>query len=169
MVTTTNVPLHGASDVAVVVDSLEGSIAGTRRDTLLFRVSADGDLYEWGYLAGALKRWEARTIPPAWDRIAAFSLGSSTPWVVGTADSTGEVQVIGNIVTDPDFFQVNVNNVSTVYSAYRVDISGDDLEISLWLADNPFSIPQISRYVLAPSASTGGELRELTDLVVPSP
>ena len=71
------VPAFGMADVVSVVDStLADSTGRWTVDTLFFHFAADGDVYQFGFVAGVVSLLEGEHIAPAWDRIAAFSAGT---------------------------------------------------------------------------------------------
>jgi hypothetical protein len=58
-------------------------------------------------------------------------------------------------------FAVKVKGEQMVYPAYRVDIVGDHIDYTFWVADAPASI---LLYFLGPDAGSGGAQCTLTEI-----
>jgi len=156
------VEAFGKNRVVVIEDStLVDSTHQWAVDTAYYALDPNGDVYQYGLVAGVVGRLTERSIAPAWDDIAAFSQGLGTPWVIGAEDSAGSVELTGTIAPQQDYFALPVNGVQTAVAAYHVEISSSDYALDLWLADAPSSFP---RMVEGGNAVSNGFLQDLTSL-----
>jgi hypothetical protein len=133
----TGMQIYGASNVTVVIDSLDPQ----RVDTLLFCFGADGSVAQYGFLAGLVRLMGGRTITPGWDVLLSGEGSPSSGWIVGVADASGTDVVYGSLSPAQDYFSVLVNGKPTIYPAYRVQLSGQTVEYIFWIAGNPPSFP----------------------------
>jgi len=127
----------GAGNVTSIVElpAPGGFPAGA--DTLHFRFLPSGDIYEYGFIANVLRRREGVSVPPAWDRIAAFSLPTNAVWSVGTVDSGGTDTLRGMVMGDQQYFIAVLNGVRTAFHGYGVSLSSLDIDYTLVVSDNP--------------------------------
>jgi len=158
-----SVKAKGHDDVTIVIDS----VAGTSVDTLLFRFTPSGDVYQYGFVARFEQRWGGRTIPQQWDLIAGFSLGLVSSWTVGISDSLGTLRMEGESVGRDLMFEAAVNGVATVFQAYRVTCLTENLDGVFYLADQPpaFTYMRWENYV--DDLSVTGEISVLVSLTIP--
>jgi hypothetical protein len=133
----TGVQIYGASNVTVVIDSLDQQHV----DTLFFYFGADGSVAQYGFLAGLVLSMGGRTITPGWDVLLSGEGSPSSGWVVGVADASGTDVVYGNLYPAQDYFSVLINGKPTIYPAYRVQLSGQTVQYVFWIAGNPASFP----------------------------
>jgi hypothetical protein len=120
------------TDVTLVEDS-----SGERAATLAFRFTPDGDIYQYGYLADLVERFEGRTIAPQWDRVAAYSNGWSSSWTVGVVDSAAGESMQGSSSLEELFFTVTVDGTPTIVAGYPIVLSSRYLESVFWVSDDP--------------------------------
>ena len=158
----TNQIYRGFSGVVVIADS----IGAGEYDTLRFAVTAQGDLFQYGFIADLLGRIEGLSLAPQWDSLAAFSLGFNNSWVLTGGDTTADEKTVGVITGEVDYFSVAVNGVPTAYATYRVELTRSDVEHDFWVSDAPTSFASFREdVVLSPFA----HLRLLTSLNSASP
>jgi len=153
---------RGFSGVVVVADS----VGAGEYDTLRFAVSAQGDVFQYGFAADLLRRLEGLSLAPQWDTLAAFSLGFNNSWVLTGGDTTADEKTIGVITGEVDYFSVAVNGVPTAYAAYRVELTRSDLDFNFWVSDAPTSFVSFREDVVL---SPFGHLRLLTSLNTAAP
>lgn len=131
----------GLSQPAIlVIDSIFSPILSDTlvgADSVLLRRDSNGDIYQFGFLAGLFRRKEGRETAPGWDRIAAFSQGFNSSWVVGWADSIGGEPVYGTLPNQRRAVAVSVNGINTVVLAYEVIIISQSLYVTLRISDSP--------------------------------
>jgi hypothetical protein len=161
-VAATGVSAFGRDDAVAMVDSSTTDSLG-RLDTLFYRFGADGDVYQYGFVSAIMASNGDSTAPRRWDRIAAFSLGAGSSWIVQQADSAGATELTGSIGDLQSYFEVDVNGVQTLVAAYRVGVSGVDGEVaSVWVSDSP---PSFTQLALDPGVEgTPGELMVLESI-----
>ena len=148
---------RGLAGVVTILDSI-----GTGRyDTLHYAFSPAGDILQFGFVSALLGRVEGRFLTPQWDTIAAFSLGTNSFWPITGGDSTSDEKLFGSITGETEFFSVSVNGVTTVYPAYRVELTKSDIDIIFWATDSPTSFPGFRE---EPIAIPNGHLRVLASI-----
>lgn len=153
----------GRTRITTIIEQAGPGAPPIRRDTLLFQFRADGDIWQYGFLARSVLVRENRTIPYAWDRIAAFSLGAGGIWIVGTQDSAGTDAVQGRVLDDRSFFSVSVNGVETLFRGYSVTLVGTNYEYGFTIAAPP---PAMVVQQEDPGPVRNGRLRILNTLKV---
>ena len=154
---------NGRYPVAFVTDSVFATTSGgadslTRVDTLYLHISSQGDIEQFGFLKSLLERRQGVAIQPTWDRIAAFSMGTSQRWIVGYADTAMAEPVYGLIENQREFVAVEVNGTQTLLLAYRVNIDSPDLEVTIWITDAPSALLRLRDESLH---STLGSMKEI--------
>lgn len=155
------VSARGFGDVTLVVDSTVGSSA----DTLLFRIPEPGDVYQFGFLAGVLKRREEGEVPGRWDRLTAFSEGVTGQWVMGTIDSAGLTTAVARSTGDQVLFTVDVGGVNLVIPGWRIVYTAGNVDGSYWVSADGFLRFRDERF-LSP-AEINGDLLEITSIERP--
>jgi len=133
----TGIDTQGVSGVAVVVDS----VSAMASDTVLLRSSADGEIYQFGFLARLAVQAGVHAGAPRWDLLLRSGPAIAAPWVVGVADSAASDTVRGRTIGAPDYFSVQVNGKPNVFSAYRVELYGSWLQFTFWVTDAPPCFP----------------------------
>jgi hypothetical protein len=133
---------HGFTGVTLIVDSiftprLNGTEALSSVQTMGLKVIGNGDVYQYGFVAGLLNKGGGVTVIPQWDRIAVFSLGTSTSWLVGQGDSTGTTSVYGQEVSSGEYVTITVNGTPHVFLSSRIDITLTNLLHSFRVTDSP--------------------------------
>jgi hypothetical protein len=156
----------GVNDAIIIVDSITNVRTGSWiLDTLVYRLTPDGGLAQYGFLARMVWKREGRVITNRWDKL--YVPGSSA-WVVGTLDSAGAGRVSGFLESPPDYFQIVIAGQAQVFPAYRVTLSGPSFDATLWLADSPSSLPRLEEYPEPYAGIFTGSLLILTEKV-PAP
>ncbi len=149
---------QGRSNVTAIADSGDTSFTGRVVDTLYLASSPTGDLSMYGFLARIAKRRYGQDLPPHWDVIASFSLGTSGLWTVGALDSAGQDLVYGSMAGASDYYSASVDGVTEAFPTYRVDLTGMTFAYSLWFSNAPNAIVQL---VEEPEVNLNGQLQEL--------
>lgn len=106
-------------------------------DTLHFRFLPTGDIYQYGFIAQAVRRGGGSFRSSSWDRIAAFSLPTNATWIAGVADSAGLDTLQGIVVGDQGYFESTVNGVPTVFQGYGVSLTSMSLQYQLSASNVP--------------------------------
>lgn len=165
IVTGTAAQVGGASGVIVIADSAVTLRTGAvTRDTAYYRLTAEGNLLQYGLLAALVKKREGRDIPKRWDLI--YEAGTSV-WTVGTVDLSGTDRVTGSLNGTPDYFQVALNTSATLVPAYRISMAGSKLDYYLWISDSPTCFPRLQEEPEVLAGIPSGERRLLTDRISP--
>lgn len=145
----TGVEIRGSVRVTVVIDStFDSTQQVTRIDSLFFRVDANGDVFQYGFLALLIAERESLMLAPQWDRIAAFSQPTGTAWVVARIDTSAGARtqqtVIGTILPTPEYVgPVIMDGEERAILSYRIEISKPNLDYVFWLSDAPTSFPRM--------------------------
>ena len=106
-------------------------------DTLYFRFLPSGDIYQYGFIAQAVRAAGLPPRAPTWDRIAAFSLPTNSIWSVGSADTSGLDTLQGTVVGDQGYFEAGVNGVPTVSKGYGVSLVSESIQFELVASNLP--------------------------------
>ena len=125
----------GAGNVTSIAE-YPGTSPG-KSDTLHFRFLPSGDIYQYGFVSGVVKRREGVLLLPAWDRIAALSLPTNGTWAVGTADPAGTDTLQGTVRGDQGYFIASLNGVRTVFHGFGVSLSSLDIDYTIVVSDVP--------------------------------
>lgn len=145
----TGVSMRGEVDVTVMIDSTFDSTGQLARlDSLFFRVDANGDLFQYGFLSSLIAERESLNLAPQWDRIAAFSQPRDRSWIIARIDTgmgaPSNQTVVGKILSTQEYIgPVGVDGELRLILCYRIEISKPNLDIILWLSDAPTSFPQM--------------------------
>jgi len=153
----------GRTRVTTIIEQAAPGAPPVVPDTLLFQFRADGDIYQYAFLARSVLRRESRTIPPAWDRIGAFSFPVGGLWTVGAQDSAGTDLVQGRILDDRSYFSFKVNGVETLFRGYSASLAGTNYLFGFTVAAPP---PAMVIQREEPGAAHNGQLRILNALRV---
>ena len=127
----------GAGSVTSILESPPPGTSSLTVDTLRFRFLPSGDIYQFGFIAGIVRRREGTRLAPGWDRVAAFSLPTNATWAVGTVDSAGSDTLRGTVVGDKGYFIATLNGVRTVFHGYEVSLVSLDIDYTLVVSDIP--------------------------------
>jgi hypothetical protein len=127
---------YAGADGVTSITEYPGSSPG-EADTIYFRFLSSGDIEEYGFIAGVVRRREGLILVPDWDRIAAFSLPTNGTWTVGTVDSTRTDTLRGTVLGDQGYFIAMLNGVRTVFHGYGVSLSSLDIDYTLVVSDVP--------------------------------
>jgi hypothetical protein len=130
----------GFNDVIMVREEiLHLKTSATAVDTFLLRVTSEGLLLRYGFLAELVKQRESRVIPERWDTLAVLN---ASVWTVGPLDSAGRTSVTASAPPQDDYFNVEVDGLSSIFSARRVEMESDQLEYALWVSASPPCFPR---------------------------
>lgn len=165
VIVTTNAQAGGASDAIVIADSAVTVKTGqTVKDTAYLRLTAAGNVLQYGLLSGLVKKREGRDIPKRWDLM--YEAGSSA-WTVGSVDAAGTDRVTATMHGTPEYFQVALNTNPTLVPAYRISMSGSKLDFYIWISDSPTCFPRVQEESEPLAGILYGERRLLTDRISP--
>ncbi len=148
----------GAAGVTTIA---EYPRTGANPDTLRFQFLSSGDIFQYGFIAGAVRRRDSVLLAPSWDRIAAFSLQTNAVWTVGPADSSGLDLLRGTVKGDQGYFPVVVNGVRTILHGYEVSLSSYDIDCTFIVSDSP---PAVLVLQELSTPNVNGYLRTLSSL-----
>ncbi len=150
----TGTSYQGKGGVTMIADSTSSG----GKDTLYLAMSPSGELSIYGFLSRIVKRRLDRNIPERWDLVASFSVGMTGFWKVGPADSLGKEIMYGGFAGVAEYYSANIDGVTEVFPAYRVDLTGPALYYSIWFSNSPNAIV---RLLEEPDIEVTGQLREL--------
>ncbi len=132
----TGVTAWGTGNVTVMLDSIALPGAPRRLDTLYFYQSPEGDLWQYGLLAAINRRYNGTSAPPAWDRLAALSLGANGVWTAGQVDTSSSIT--GAAYDDGNPWSATVNGTTLVFKAERIELYGPvNFGYEVWLSVAP--------------------------------
>lgn len=138
----------GWTRVAIVVDStFQGSSQFVRRDSLYFRFTDEGDVYQYGFLKSLIAERETLNFAPRWDRIAAFSQALGESWQIMRIDTSMGARtnqtVYGTIIPTREYVGVTINGVQRAVLSYRIEITKPRLDYKFWLVDSPTAVAKV--------------------------
>jgi hypothetical protein len=137
----TNVRRDGFTDVVVIRDSsLFFVIDSIVVDTFYLRMNTSGQVFWFGFLSDLIARREHRSTVKQWDPLIRFG---ETAWTVGMLDSAGQQPLVGQFAAQPDYFAVKINNVSTAFPSWRIEMNGETLDYFLWASTSPACFPRL--------------------------
>jgi hypothetical protein len=111
----------------------------TSADTFLLRVTPEGYVLRFGFLADLVRRRQGREIPQRWDTLA---VPDAQSWRVGAIDSAGQEGVTASVPTEDDYFNVQVDSVSSIFAARRILMDNEYLECAFWISTAPPCFPR---------------------------
>ena len=166
----TAVVYGGFSNVNHLIDSVyvalqPGVNSLDHVDSMYLRVTANGDVFWFGFLADLIEKREGSIIESRWDKVVSPS-SSNGSWSVGTTDSAGVELAFGRFSADQELIAVTVNGVPQAVAAYRVDITSPRLAFTLWLTDAPAGFLRF-REESDGFAGIRGSFQEITTLSIP--
>jgi hypothetical protein len=165
-VISTQQAVGGAADAIVIVDSVTTVRTGAAaEDTLVYRLTPEGGIAQYGFLSALVRRREGRVIQKNWDMLYA---PASAGWLVGRVDAAGVDRVYATMNSPPDYFQVVSGGQALVFPAYRVRMTGSTLDLNLWMTDSPTCFPRFEEYPEPYADILSGSLLILTEKV-PAP
>lgn len=137
----TNAVAFDSGAVAIVVDStFATSVGGTDslRHTELryFHTSANGDFFEFGFIARLRRQRDTIQIDPVWDRLLSPSSGTNSLWVVEANDSAAG-NVYGVFYPQLENVEDSINGVSMGVLAHHVEFTGVNLTLAVWVGGTP--------------------------------
>jgi hypothetical protein len=152
----------GRDSVTTILEYDPGDTVRAVPDTIRFRFLENGDIERFGYLSAVALRRDSSVYAPAWDRIAAFSLGTGGTWLMGPvgADSTDIVR--GRVTAYQDYVTVSVNGLPRIVPASTVSLSASYFYGEVSVSQNPVSIVRL--LVNAVPGGTAGEVTEATSM-----
>ncbi len=138
----------GWTRVAIIVDStFQGSSQFVRRDSLYFRFTDEGDVYQYGFLKSLIAERESLNFAPRWDRIAAFSQTLGNSWEIMRIDTSmggrKNQTVYGTISSAREYVGVTINGVQRAVLSYRIEITKPKLDYKFWLVDSPTAVAKV--------------------------
>ncbi len=126
--------------IAIREQILRVSNNSAAADTFLLRLTPEGSVLRYGFLADLVWRRENRSIPPQWDTL---SVPDEANWTVGTLDSAGGILESATAPGNEDYFNVLVDSVSSIFSARRIEMDGETLQFVLWISASPSCFPRL--------------------------
>lgn len=156
----------GWTRVSIVIDStFQGGSQFVRRDSLYFRFTDEGDVYQYGFLKSLIAERETLNLAPRWDRIAAFSRTLGELWEIMRIDTSMGARtnqtVYGTIIPTREYVGVTINGVQRAVLSYRIEITKPRLDYKFWLVDSPTAVAKVIDDSEALSNST---FRQLTTM-----
>ena len=132
----------GYSGVTDVIDStFAGSVSGT--DSLVqvghryFRTAANGDVFEYGFIARFLQLRDTLQVSPQWDKLLSPSTGFNVLWTVETSDPPSVGVVEGRFLPQLETVEDSINGAAIGVLAYHVEITSVDLTLGIWVGGSP--------------------------------
>jgi hypothetical protein len=160
----TNVTRDGFADVVVLRDSsLFLVIDSIVVDTLYLRMNRNGQVYWYGFLADLIGRREHRSAGKRWDPLILFG---ETAWTVGVLDSAGQQPLVAQFAAQQDYFAVKINNVSTAFPSWRIEMNGETLDYFLWASNSPACLPRLEEDPDPLSGVYSGSLLLLREVIL---
>jgi hypothetical protein len=139
-VLSTGVTRGGYHDAIMIREEiLHVRTATTSADTFLLRTTPEGYVLRFGFLADLVLRRQGREIPRRWDTLAVLNAQS---WRVGTIDSAGQEGVRASVPLEDDYFSVQVDSVSSIFSAHRIMLDDTFLQYAFWISTAPPCFPR---------------------------
>jgi len=102
-----------------------------------FRTSAEGDVFEYGFVARLLQDRDSIQVPSVWDKLLSPSSGLDVPWTVETSDSPSVGTIEGRFFPQLETVEDSINGVAMGVLAYHAEIDGTDLTFGLWVGGSP--------------------------------
>lgn len=103
-------------------------------DTFLLRLTPEGSVLQYGFLANLVRRREDRIIPWQWDTL---SVPDEPSWTVGSLDSAGQIIESATAPGNEDYFNVLVDSVPSIFAARRIEMDSERLQFFLWISTSP--------------------------------
>lgn len=161
-VLSTTVGGGGYSDAIMVREHiLRVSNSTATADTFFLRLTAEGTVLRYGFLADLVLRREGRAIPRRWDTLAISDVQS---WTVGALDSAGQIRVRASAPGDEDYFDVQVDSASSIFAARRIELFGESLQYTFWISASPSCFPRMEEEPDPFNAIATGSLLLLREL-----
>jgi hypothetical protein len=138
----------GFTDVIVVADSLFAPVAQDP-DSLVsttnryFRLTSDGGLIEYGFLARLLALRDSIATSPSWDTLLLPSRRGGSSWTITSPDSSSPGPYTGRCFPDLETVFDSVNGVGAAVPAYHVELIGANLTVGLWFGGSPGSVLRV--------------------------
>lgn len=126
--------------IMVREEILRVSTSRVTADTFYLRLTPGGSVLRYSFLADLVRRREGRTIPRRWDTLSVSDVQS---WAVGALDSAGQIREGASVIGDNDYFNVQVDSVSFIFAARRIDMEGETLQYTLWISTAPSCFPRL--------------------------
>ena len=142
LVVDTSAVWAGYSHVTVVVESTYSSPGNSLADTRAryFRTSSIGDVYEWGFISHLLAERDTVVVSSMWDKIFSPATTAGVTWLVESNDSASVGNVYASIQPSQELVSTVVNGVSIGIPAFRVDLTGTNLDLRLWFSTSPSAL-----------------------------
>jgi len=131
----------GSSDAIMIREESFSLRTGiTTVDSFFLRVTDNGSLLRYGFLADLVRRREKRILPPRWDTL---DVPAARVWTVGVLDSAGEQKVTASVTVQEEYFKLDVDSVSSIVTARRIEMEYSLFEVALWLSSTPPCFPRL--------------------------
>ncbi len=112
----------------------------TTADTFFLRLTPEGSVLRYGFLADLVRRRENRIISWYWDTL---SVPDESSWTVGTLDSAGQIVESATAPGTEDYFNVLVDSISSIFAARRIEMDSERLQFFLWISTSPSCFPRL--------------------------
>ncbi len=136
----------GYPGVTIVVDSIFAhDVQGGDSLALIeyrYLRAENGDVFEFGFIARLLEQRDSVTISPQWDKVFSSSAGANSSWTVELNDSASG-GIYASFYPSLELLGTTVNNVPTGLLAYHVEITGQTLDVNLWISNSPPCIVRV--------------------------
>jgi hypothetical protein len=96
-------------------------------------------VFEYGFIERLLAQRDSIVLDAEWDKLFSPSGGANTLWTVETNDSLSD-GVYGSFYSSRELIGTTINGVQTGVLAYHVEITGQSIDIHLWISDSPSCI-----------------------------
>lgn len=132
----------GFQGVVTVIDSTFSTTVNEtdsliQTDSNYFRISSNGDVFEYGFIARLLAQRDSVVVTPTWDKLLSPSVEQNASWIVETGDSVtgGEFRAV--FLPSLELVDDSINGVAMGVLAYHVEIAGANLALGLWVGGSP--------------------------------
>ena len=144
-ITDTSATIAGFSHNVIVSDSTfakdtRGGDSLVNVRNRYFRTSSEGDVFELGFVAHLIEEHDTVAVEEKWDKIFSPSTTGNASWIVEPGDSSNVGNVYAVRAPSQELVGTMINGVPTGVLAWRVEVTGNDLVLQLWVSSSPSAL-----------------------------